>query len=392
MTGRDPSQDPQRGARRGPDGEAVPLLRDAEPPVAGETPGDPPVAGKTDDIAPPPQNPWHQSRARRGTRKGATAPTGGLKGLLPNVTTGRLVRRFDRIRLPRFRPPLGTSWLPWLTGAVAAFWLGTTSLHPVGAHDQAVVVTAGAWGPTLGPGLAVSWPWPIGSIRIENVTSIRHLAMPDGDGEHLMLTRDGALVDVAYDLRWHIADLRDHATALADAEDTLRLSAENAVRATVAGMDFGALMGAGAGRDTLGHDAARRLQIALDRDHAGITVTGIDIRRADPPARVADALRAVVTARSDAAAEAMQAQSWSHQQIVTAQGEAGEFDKVYEQYRHAPDVTRRQMYYATMERVMAQSDKVIVDAPGTTMNLPALTPPAQTPPAKPADTGGANGH
>jgi len=154
-------------------------------------------------------------------------------------------------------------------------------------------------------------------------------------------------------------------------------------------MDFATLMGPG--RETLGHDAARRLQVMLDRDRAGIVVADFDIRRADPPARVADALRAVVAARDDAATEAMQAQSWSRQLVATAQGEAGAFDKVYDQYRHAPDVTRRQMYYATMERVLAQSDKVIVDAPGTTMALPQPAP-IQSAPKTGTDAGPANGH
>ncbi len=101
---------------------------------------------------------------------------------------------------------------------------------------------------------------------------------------------------------------------------------------------------------------------------------------------MAEALRAVTAARGDAQTEALQAHSWAHQWVLTAQGEAGEFDRVYDEYRHAPDVIRRQMYYATMERVLAQSDKVLVDAPGTTVALPPITP------AKPANDGAANGH
>jgi|GEM_PF-154006 len=390
-----PGSAPPHNPRRGPDGTTATVLRDAEPapepPVAGapDAADAQPVPGKGDDATPPAKNPWHHSRPRRGAqrgpRRGAAAPPGGLKGLLPTFATGNLARHFGPIHLPHIRPPLGRSWLPWVTGALAVVWLGATSLHPVGAHEQAIVVTAGAWGPALGPGLVVSWPWPIGSATIDDVTSVRHLVMPDGDGEHLILTRDGALIDVAYDVRWRISDLRAHALTLADPDAMLRLSSETAIRATLAGMDFATVMGAGVagtGRDTLGHDAARRLQVMLDRDRAGIAVTGIDIRRADPPAHIADALRAVIAARGDAATEAMQAHSWARQLVVTAQGEAGAFDAVYDQYRHAPDVTRRQMYYATMERVLAQSDKVIVDAPGTTMALPPLIQPTQVQPTQ----------
>jgi len=56
--------------------------------------------------------------------------------------------------------------------------------------------------------------------------------------------------------------------------------------------------------------------------------------------------------------------------IARAQGEAAAFDQVYEQYRLAPEVTRRRMYYETMEAVLARTDKTIVETPGVTPYLP----------------------
>ncbi len=359
--------------------EAVPAAREADRGAPGEASADEPPAGDAKP-APRPTNPWHQSRpkrvARRPARKGATVPgAGAALGLL---------HRLGTVPLPRLRPPPGIRWAPWLGGALVLVWLGTTSLHLVGAQDQAIIATFGATGPTLGPGLAVSWPWPVGSAHITDVTTVRHLPLPAGDGEHLLLTRDGGLIDLACDVRWRIRDLRRHDFGLADPDAVLARAADAAMRATVAGMDFPAIIGAG--RDALGHRAAQRLQALLDRDQAGIAIDGVDIRRVDPPARVANALRAVAAARNEAATEATQAQSWSRQLIVQAQGEAGAFDKVYAQYRQSPDVTRRQMYYATMERVLSQSDKVIVDAPGTVTTLPPL---ADAPPgdAKPGRAG-----
>ena len=380
----------------------APALREGEPAAgeggAGEGGREAPTAagaaGKGDTplppALPPTKNPWHHSRPRRGAprgpRRGAAARPGLAAALIPAFVSGGLQRHFAKAHWPHIRPPLGSSWAPWLTGALVMMWVGATSLHPVGVREQAIVSTDGAWGPALGPGLAVSWPWPIGAARIEDVTTIRHLALPEGDGEHLILTRDAALVDLACDVRWRIRDLRAHARGLADPAATMRLAAENAMRATLAGMDFAEVMGAG--RDALGHEAARRLQALLDRDRAGIAVDGIDLRRVDPPPRVSDALRAIAAARNDAATEATQARSWSRQVIVHAQGEAGAFDKVYAQYARAPDVTRRQMYYATMERVLAQSDKVIVDAPGTTTTLPLR---GLGEPSTGHDAGGGNG-
>jgi modulator of FtsH protease HflK len=64
------------------------------------------------------------------------------------------------------------------------------------------------------------------------------------------------------------------------------------------------------------------------------------------------------------------AQAWAQQLTARAQGEAESFDKVYQEYKLAPEVTRRRMYYETMERVLSQTDKTIVEAPGVNSYLP----------------------
>jgi membrane protease subunit HflK len=367
-------------------GEAVPALREGDAPPSGPAVAETAPGAPADphDAAPPAPGPWHHSRPRRAARldrSGATAPW--------SIAVAGLIGRLGRIPIPPLRPPLVRSWLRGLGAAVVLAWLGTTSLHPVGPREQAIVSTFGAWGPAQGPGLALSWPWPIGAAQIEDVTTVRRLSLPEGEGEHLILTRDAGLVDLGYDVRWRIGDLRKAAQGLADPDAMLRLAADTAMRATLAGIDFSAAM-AGGGHDALGREAARRLQALLDRYQAGIVIDGIDIRRVNPPARVADGLRAVAAARTEASTEASQAQSWARQWIVHAQGEAGAFDQVYAQYRRAPDITRRQMYYATMERVLAQSDKVIVDAPGTIATLPPLAAPGAEPPGHAGKAG--DGH
>ncbi len=346
--------------------EATPAAReiDGEPSATAEI-----IVPVTPDTVQPVKavprtaSPWRHSRKLRGARRTMRKPGARAQPAW--------IERLGAIPMPAIP---GSVWLPWLGGALALVWVGATSLHPVGAHEQAIVTSPGAASPALGPGLAVSWPWPIGSAHVEDVTSVRHLALPDGDGEHLLLTRDGALVDLAYDVRWRIRDLRRFEQNLADPARTLPLAAQTAMRASVAETDFATALGTG--RDTLAQGAARRLQAMLDAWQAGIVIDAVDIRRVDPPARLADALRTVAAARNDAATEATEARSWSHQLIVHAQAEASAFDRIEAQYRLAPAVIRRQMYYATMERVLSQSDKVIVDAPGVSTTLPPLAAPA----------------
>jgi membrane protease subunit HflK len=112
------------------------------------------------------------------------------------------------------------------------------------------------------------------------------------------------------------------------------------------------------------------MQRILDSYRSGVQVQGIAIKQADPPDAVNDAFKEVTAAQQDAQSYMNQARAYALQLTAKAQGEATAFDKVYEQYRLAPDVTRRRMYYETMEQVLSKVDKTIVEAPGVTPYLP----------------------
>jgi membrane protease subunit HflK len=78
----------------------------------------------------------------------------------------------------------------------------------------------------------------------------------------------------------------------------------------------------------------------------------------------------VTAAQQQAQSFINNANSYALQLRQKAQGEATAFDKVYEQYKLAPEVTRRRMYYETMEQVLSKVDKTIIEAPGVTPYLP----------------------
>jgi membrane protease subunit HflK len=112
------------------------------------------------------------------------------------------------------------------------------------------------------------------------------------------------------------------------------------------------------------------MQQVLTYYRAGVRIQGVAIKQADPPQAVNDAFKEVSAAQQEAQSYINQARAYALQLTAKAQGEAQAFDKVYEQYRLAPDVTRRRMYYETMERVLANVDKTIVETPGVTPYLP----------------------
>ena len=140
------------------------------------------------------------------------------------------------------------------------------------------------------------------------------------------------------------------------------------MRAVIAQMTLRDAMG-----DKRGEIEARvteGMQRILDGYRSGIQIQGVAVQQADPPAQVNDAFKEVTAAQQDAKSYVNQANAYALQLTAKAQGEATAFDKVYEQYKLAPEVTRRRMYYETMEQVLSKVDKTIIEAPGVTPYLP----------------------
>ena len=273
--------------------------------------------------------------------------------------------------LGQFRlPPRanGKSWAPLLLGGFAALWLLATSTHQLGSTEQGIVTTFGKYASTIGPGVSLTLPWPIQTVAVTDVTSIRRDSIPDGEAEKLMLTSDQNLVDFSYLVRWNIKNLKLYTFQLDDPDNTVREVAEAAMRASVSEVPLNDVMG-GAGRSEIEQAVRARMQAILDAYHSGVLIQGVDIKKADPPEKVVAAFQQVTVAQQGAQRDMSNAQAFAQQVIARAQGDAASFDKVYAQYKLAPEVTRRRMYYETMERVLSNNDKVIMEG-NTTSYLP----------------------
>lgn len=273
---------------------------------------------------------------------------------------------------PNFRLPQrpgGGSWLPFVAGGVALLWVGLTSIHQVGPKEQAIVTTAGKYSRTLQPGLNFTLPWPLQSVDVMDVTSIRSAKVPEGAAEKLILTGDQNLVDLSYVIRWNIKDLQLFKFQLAEPEETIREVAEAAMRASVAEHRLDRVI-SGAGRADIEQRVRSRMQAILDAYRSGVAVQGIEIDKTDPPERVVEAFKDVSAAQQDADAEINRAEAYAQQVLARAEGDAGAFNRIYEEYRLAPEVTRRRLYYETMESVLGNTDKTVVEARGVTPYLP----------------------
>lgn len=272
------------------------------------------------------------------------------------------------LRLPE--RPGGKSWLPIIVVAVLGIWILASSVHFVQPREQGVVTWFGAkFSDTLNPGTNWTLPWPIQQVDVENVSQIRSETVPDGNSEKLILTGDQNLVDLSYLVRWNISNLALYKYQLEDPRDTLLEVGESAMRAAVAKQELDTVL-TGAGRAEIEQDVRERMQARLDAYKSGIAVQGIEINKTDPPSRVEEAFKDVSSAQQDADAAMNRARAVAQQLLARAQGDASEFNNIYEQYRLAPEVTRRRLYYETMESVLSKTDKTIIEADGVTPYLP----------------------
>lgn len=252
---------------------------------------------------------------------------------------------------------------------MAALWLLSSSTHQLSPKEQGIVTTFGKYSHTIGSGVNFTAPWPFQKVETRDVTSVTNDVIPEGEGENLVLTSDQNLIDLSYQVRWNIKNLEQFTFASTDPQSTVRDVAEAAMRLSVAEVPLKAVWD-GTGRGQLEANTRRRMQQILDAYRAGVNVIGVDIKKADPPEKVADAFQKVNVAQQLAERDKNNAQAWAQQTLARAEGEAAAFDKVYAEYRLAPEVTKRRMYYETMERVLSSNDKVVVEANGVTPYLP----------------------
>ncbi|TMM47203.1 protease modulator HflK [Qipengyuania marisflavi] len=341
-------------------------------PGGDEPAGEPPAGDGAPDGGKPkgPKNPWLPTGSDDGPRRAANIEDifkhRGPEG--PRRKGGGGGPGGPNFRLPE--RPGGKSWFPIAIVGVAAVWLFATSIHQVAPREQGVVTwLGGQYARNVTPGLNWTAPWPLQVVDIENVSQIRSESIPGGNEQKLILTGDQNLVDLSYLIRWNIKDLKQFRFQLIDPEDTIREVAEAAMRASVAEQELDSVL-SGEGRAEIEARVMSRMQSILDGYRAGVAVQGIEIEKTDPPNEVVEAFKDVSAAQQDAETAVNSARAYAQRVLARAQGDAAAFDKIYAEYKLAPEVTRRRLYYETMESVLGQTDKTIVETSGVTTYLP----------------------
>jgi len=247
----------------------------------------------------------------------------------------------------------------------------------VGERERAVITTFGAWTRTYEPGIGYRIPIIEGVQKVPMTLRKTTIGGDNAAGqqESLMLTGDENIVDLRFTVNWRVSDPGKYLFNVKDADSTLKAVAESAMREVVGRSELNPILSTGKAQIQI--QAAELMQGVLNAYDSGIIIDSVQIEDAQPPKPVVAAFQDVATAgqnkqtaineaQGEASRIRQQALGYKAQVVNEARGEAERFNQVYDQYRLAPGVTRDRLYIETMERVLAKSNKVIIDGKGVT--------------------------
>lgn len=308
--------------------------------------------------------------------------------------------------------------------AAIVIWL-LTGFFRVQPNQQAVQMIFGKpYGRPAEQGLHYNLPAPIGSVVVINVQDLRRTVIGSRSGErtttfnrgprptsteNLMLTGDENIVDIEFAVLWQVKDVVQYAFAVRNAEENVRAAAESAMREVIGQSNL--QYAQTEGRTKIEQETKDLMQRILDEYGVGIRISQVQLLRVDPPQEVIGAFRDVQAARADkernineantyrnqvlprakgeASAIIQKAEAYKAQTVARAKGDIQRFTQVYDQYAKAKDITSERIYLETLEEVLRNVNKVMVDksaaGPGVVpyLPLPELRS-GQSPPRAPA--------
>jgi modulator of FtsH protease HflK len=337
-----------------------------------------------------------------------TGGGGGGKGSGPTLPDLEEFLRRSQDKLRNVLPGgnLGGRGLSLLVLVAIAIW-GFSGFFRVDPDELGVVLRFGKYVRDAKPGLNYHLPYPVESVLTPKVTRVNRIdigmrlvedlrrgtTMRDVPEESLMLTGDENIVDVNFSILWLVkpGGASDYLFNIEQPEGTVKAVGESAMREIVGRSTLQPVL---TERQPIETAVQELMQSTLNKYGSGIQITQVQLQKVDPPSQVIDSFRDVQAARSDleraqnegqtyankvvpeahgrAAQITQNAEAYREQTVAEAKGATSRFLKIYDEYKKAPEVTRRRMYLETMERLFGGTDKIIMDSGATGGIVPYL--------------------
>jgi membrane protease subunit HflK len=293
-----------------------------------------------------------------------------------------------------------------VAGVLVLLWLAS-GMFQVNASEKGVVQRFGRFTEVRNEGWGWAFPRPIETVTKVNVSQVNSV-----EYKSRVLTADVNLVEIRLAIQYLNADPVKVLFQVRDVEATLREVSESAIREVVGQASLDDVLGSARLRIT--DSTKERIQRTLDTYNSGLRIASVNLTDVQVPEAVVgaqrDANKAIedreryskealaytndIVPKAEGAAQRMlqDSEAYKSQVVALAEGDVARFNSVYAAYAQAPDVTRQRMYIETIELLMQQSKKIILDtrqgAGGNMIYLPLdkllekqVTRPAASAPA-----------
>ena len=282
-------------------------------------------------------------------------------------------------------------------------WL-ISGFYKVNANEQGVILRFGKWVRTTEPGLHYHLPYPIEIAKTPKVTKVNKTEigfrtfkesrrlLPE---ESLMLTGDENIVDINFSVFWVIKDAGKYLFNLRSPEKSIKSVSESVMREVIANSEISSVLAEG--RRDIEIKSIEAIQTVLDNYGSGVQITQLQLQKVDPPDQVIDSFRDVQRARADkekfineaiayrndiipkargeAAKIVQESEAYKKEVVARSEGDANRFNSILKSYKKNEDVTKNRIYLETLEEVLQNANKVIIDTKQGSGVLPYLPLP-----------------
>ncbi len=336
--------------------------------------------------------PWddlHEPKGPEDRFKGSGGQGGG---------SGKPPFDIPQIKIPQFKPSMVLGVILLLL----VVWIVPGTFYFVEPDEEGVVTTFGKFSRTTSPGLHFKWPSPIEHAATPAIRQVRRaeIGFRTSQGrplqrvpaESLMLTGDQNIIDINLVVQYRIMDSVKFLFNVRRPHKLIRDAAETVIRGIIGSKNIDEALTTGKAEIQL--LAKEQIQVLLDRYESGLQVVTIQLQDVHPPEQVEAAFKDVVSAREDkermineaqgyrnavipeargqAAKIVREAEGYREKVIKTAEGDAKRFLQQYAAYIKAPDITRKRIYLETMEEILPNIKKFILDNKKGSGVLPIL--------------------
>ncbi|MDR0247152.1 MAG: FtsH protease activity modulator HflK [Burkholderiales bacterium] len=275
----------------------------------------------------------------------------------------------------------------WLAVLVAALWLAS-GFYIVDEGSRGVVTRFGKHIETRQPGLQWHLPFPIERAEVVPFSQVHEITIGYRgdvsnriDREATMLTDDENIVDILFSVQWNLHSAEDFVFRNRDPDLIVRFVAETAIREVVGKSNMDEVLYLNQAQIT--SETRTLMQQMLDSYATGVNIQQVALQSRQPPDRVQDAFADAVRAGQDkermenegrayannvvpraqgvASRLREEAAGYAVEVVQRAEGDAQRFTQLLTEYRKAPEVTRNRLYLDTMQAVMTNTSKIVID-------------------------------